>query len=107
MYNLVFGDWHARSDKLDDQAITNNGDTQKVLATVAASVILFMSSHPHDCVFATGSTPSRTRLYQIGIRRHLMEISFNFEIRGFKQGDWEPFRPGRSYDAFAILHKYL
>jgi hypothetical protein len=107
VYNLAFGDWNEVSGRLDDLVITNNGDTQKVLATVAASVIYFMSEHPYATTFATGSTPSRTRLYQIGIRKHLIEISFKFEVRGFKQFNWEPFRPGRNYEAFLILHKNL
>jgi len=107
MYNLAFGDWNEGTGRIDDLVITDNGDTQKVLATVAASVIHFMSDHPYAFVFAKGSTLSRTRLYQMGIRNHLIEISFKFEVRGSKQFNWEPFRPGRNYDAFYISHKYL
>jgi len=106
-YNLAYGDWNEAAGRIDDLAVTNNADTQKVLATVAASVSHFMSNHPHATVFAKGSTPPRTRLYQMGIRNHLMEISFRFEVMGLKQFNWEPFRPGRNYDAFYISHKYL
>ncbi len=105
MYSLSFGGWDEKSDRIDDMAITNNGDTQKILATVAASVMFFMSQQPHATVFATGSTPSRTRLYQMGIRRHLLEISCKFEIEGFREGNWEMFRPGRGYEGFLIRGK--
>ena len=104
-YNLVFGDWSKRLGRIDDQAVTNNGDRQKVLATVAASVIHFMSTHPEASIFAIGSTPPRTRLYQMGIRAYLMEITFRFEIEGFIHGQWEPFRPGRNYEGFLITNK--
>lgn len=100
MYSLSFGDWDGQLRKIDDMVITDNGDTQKILATVASSVMLFMSQHSYATVFATGSTPSRTRLYQMGIRRHLMEISVKFEVEGFREGNWELFRPGRGMRDF-------
>lgn len=104
---MAFGDWNEELGRIDDKVVTNNGDKQKVLATVAASVIHFMSRHPNACVFAIGSTPARTRLYQMGIRDHLMEITFKFSIKGFSQGGWEPFKPGRNYEAFLIMNKCL
>lgn len=106
-FNVAFGDWDERLNRINDKVVTNNGDRQKILATVAASVIHFMSKHPHAYIFATGSTPPRTRLYQMGIRDHLMEIAFKFNIHGFIQGRWEPFKPGRNYDGFLITNKYL
>jgi hypothetical protein len=35
LYNLAFGDWNADIQSLDDSVRTNNGDRDKVLATVA------------------------------------------------------------------------
>jgi hypothetical protein len=35
VYNLGFGDVNVLSNEIDDLVITNNGDSQKVLATVA------------------------------------------------------------------------
>lgn len=37
-YNLAFGDKHPASGRIDDLAISNNGDTEKILATVVAAV---------------------------------------------------------------------
>ena len=34
-YNLAFGDKISQTNELDDLVVTNNSDTQKVMATVA------------------------------------------------------------------------
>lgn len=46
--------------------ISNNHDTKKVLSTVARAVLDFLEQNPQAIVMARGSTPSRTRLYQMG-----------------------------------------
>lgn len=38
LYNLAFGDKHTVSGEIDNLAITNNDDTDKVLATVVAAL---------------------------------------------------------------------
>ena len=40
LYNLGFGDKDQTSGKIDDKVVTNNGDSHKVLATVAATLCL-------------------------------------------------------------------
>ncbi|MDP9076725.1 MAG: hypothetical protein M3O71_04815 [Bacteroidota bacterium] len=42
IYNLGFGDFNAELNEVDDLSISNNLDTQKILATVANTVIDFM-----------------------------------------------------------------
>lgn len=66
-FNLAFGDLDKAQQKLDDLSVTNNNDREKVLATVAAVVLEFLNNFPDMMVYVEGSTPSRTRLYQIGI----------------------------------------
>lgn len=39
-YNLAFGDKHPSTGGIDDLAVSDNGDTEKVLATVAAVLLL-------------------------------------------------------------------
>jgi hypothetical protein len=41
VYNLAFGDKHPVSGGIDDLAVSDNGDTEKVLATVVAAVYTF------------------------------------------------------------------
>ena len=45
-FNLGFGDWNESEARIDDVSTTNNQDTQKVLATVAATVLDFTAAYP-------------------------------------------------------------
>ncbi|WP_187293434.1 DUF6934 family protein [Dyadobacter fermentans] len=106
VYNLGFGDFDKFSGCIDDLAVTNNGDSTKVLATVATTVYEFTSAYPDAIIFATGSTKSRTRLYRIGINRHLTEIQRDFVIFGSTNYlIWQEFVPGRDYNAFFLTKK--
>jgi hypothetical protein len=91
LYNLGFGDMKEQG-VIDDEAITNNGDSQKVLATVAFTLLQFTNEYPDALVYATGSTESRTRLYRIGISNNLNMINEHFFIFGQKEDLWEPFQ---------------
>ena len=46
IFNLAFGDWDEDNQRIDDRARTNNNDLDKVLATVASTVIDFIKHHP-------------------------------------------------------------
>ncbi len=81
-YNLGFGDKDAITDDIDDTVITNNGDSEKVLATVTATLYTFTDKFPEAMIFASGSTTARTRLYRIGITNNLDVINVDFEIFG-------------------------
>jgi hypothetical protein len=106
VYNLAFGDYDEEAKGIDDQAITNNGDSLKVLATVASMVYAFAEKHPHSWIMATGSTEARTRLYRMGITNNLAEISVDFYIFGYtKNGDWVSFETGEDYEAFLVTKK--
>jgi hypothetical protein len=74
-FNLGFGDWNEAENRIDDLSTTNNGDTEKVLATVAAAVLLFTEAYPDMPVYAHGSTPGRTRLYQMGISANFPKLN--------------------------------
>jgi hypothetical protein len=41
MYNLAFGDKNPETGEIDDKVVSNNGDSEKVLATVVATVYAF------------------------------------------------------------------
>ncbi len=104
-YNLGFGDRIADTDEIDDSVTTNNGDSKKVLATVAATVYAFTDKHPEAWIYATGSSKSRTRLYRIGITNFLDEISNDFEVYGLRDGEWEEFEIDADYEAFLVKRK--
>ena len=105
VYNLAFGDKDPQSGTLNDLAVSNNGDSEKVLATVAGAVYIFCDNHPGSWIFITGSTQSRTRLYRMGISKFLEELSLDFAIYGRLNEQWERFESGKRYTAFLAYRK--
>lgn len=100
IYNLGFGDWNPTKQEMDDQVRSNNGDTERVLATVVHTVVLFTAQFPDAVVFAKGSTNGRTRMYQMGLSKYLDSIGEEFDLYGLVDGNWEIFQKNRTYEAF-------
>jgi len=109
IYNLGFGDYNAETKTIDDEIITNNGDSLKVLATIASTVYAFTEKYPDSLVFATGSNNIRTRLYRIGITNNLEDIKEDFEVYGLRVDNnvWEEFISGEDYEAFIVKRKKI
>lgn len=105
IFNLAFGDWDEKDQKINDKVRSNNSDRDKVLATVASTVIDFIKHHPAAIILAQGSTPARTRIYQMGILANWEEIGQLFEIEGFSDGIWESFEDNKNYERFALQAK--
>lgn len=105
LFNLAFGDLNALTGEFDDTVITDNGDTDKVLATVVAALYAFADAHPEAWIYATGSNKARTRLYQMGINKYFDLVCQDFEIMGELFNEWESFQKGRNYQAFAVNKK--
>lgn len=105
IYNLAFGDISVETDRIDDAVISNNQDRDLVLATVANTIFDFTNHNGNHYVYATGSTPARTRLYQMGIAGLLTEINVNFDVYGFKDGQWQVFQRNVNYKAFLVKRK--
>ena len=100
VYNLAFGDKDLITGEIDDKVVSNNGDSERVLATVVGALFAFLDEHPDAWIFVAGSTTSRTRLYQMGITKYYDEISNELEIYGRIKGDWYPFEKNKDYGAF-------
>lgn len=83
-YNLGFGDLDIETREINDEIITNNGDGQKVLATVVSTMYAFTGKNPDAYVYATGSSESRTRLYRMGITNNLEELKKDFYVFGLR-----------------------
>ena len=107
VYNLAFGDKNIETGEINDLVISDNGDSEKVLSTVVGAVYALCDKNPNAWIFATGSTPSRTRLYQIGIAKYYQELTEEFEIFGQIVEDWEVFERGKNYSAFLAKRKYV
>lgn len=103
VYNLGFGDYDEQAGGINDLSVTNNGDSLKVLATVASTVYAFTEKYPDAWILATGSTAVRTRLYRMGITNNLAEITVDFIVLGYtKEENWEEFIVGEDYEAFLL-----
>lgn len=105
VYNLAFGDKDPLTGEIDDEVISNNGDRDKVLATVAATVYEFTSQYPDARIYVTGSTEARTRLYRMGISGLLDEIANDFVVLGELGGSWEMFKSNTEYVSFLVIRK--
>ena len=105
VYNLAFGDKDYTTGEIDDTVISNNGDSEKVLATVVATVYAFTDKYPESWIYATGSTKSRTRLYRMGITKFISEIENDFEVLGETSNEWEAFRKNVEYEGFLVRKK--
>lgn len=104
---------HSKSKK-DEQAKKKNKSTGKIIkdrdkisATVAATVLDFTENFPDIMVYAKGSTPARTRLYQMGIISNLDQIEPLLEVYEFVGENWERFAKNVNYEAFIVLRKKL
>ena len=106
LFNLAFGDENRNTSEMDDLAVTNNGDTQKVLATVVAALYIFFDRNPNAIVYAAGSTPARTRLYRIGINKFYDEIQSDFYLYGRIGEKLYTFETGVDYEGFVAQRKF-
>lgn len=105
LYNLALGDKNHETGQLDDKTVTDNGDSEKVLATVVAAIYAFADKYPHVWVYATGSTEARSRLYRMGINKYFEIVETDFHIMGEQENEWEWYEKGKSYQAFAVSRK--
>ncbi|MFV0303856.1 MAG: DUF6934 family protein [Moheibacter sp.] len=105
VYNLAFGDKDLKTGEIDDEVISNNGDSEKVLATVVATVYAFTDKYLDAWIYATGSTKSRTRLYRMGITKFFKDVKEDFEVQGELKDDWETFKKGIEYEGFLVCRK--
>lgn len=107
VYNLAFGDIN-EFDDIDDLSKSNNGDRNKVLATVVKIVDLYTKKYPERLIYFRGSTVERTRLYRMAVGVNLEELSRVFEIYGeIEDGDdLVPFCKNMIISAFVVKRKY-
>ena len=105
VYNLAFGDKNSDTGQINDRIITDNGDRDKVLATVAATVYAFTDKYPDSWVYLTGSSKSRTRLYRMGIAKFFEELNQDFEVYGQLDDSWEEFKPDTEFEGFLVRRK--
>lgn len=103
-YNLTLADILA-DGSTDVLSKSNNGDLEKILATVIQTILAFLAFYPTKKVVFTGSTPSRTRLYQIVLSKELDKVKEKLDILGITDDKLELFQRNQSYIGFVISKK--
>lgn len=106
VFNLAFGDKDPLTGDINDLAVTNNGDTNKVLVTVVAALYVFFDNYPATYVYATGSTQARTRLYRMGITKFYEEMQKDFYLYGQEGDNYPEFESGKDYEGFLAQRKF-
>jgi len=106
VYNLAFGDKNSETGEIDDLAVSNNSDSEKVLATVVAALYAFFDKHPDAFVYVTGSTSARTRLYRMGITKFYEEMVQDFDLYGQVGDEFYDFEIDKDYAGFLAQRKF-
>jgi hypothetical protein len=106
VYNLAFGDIDENGD-IDDYRISDNGDRNKILATVFNVVDIYTKRYPERWIAFKGSTIERTRLYRMAVGLNLQELSQTFEIYGYIKEELKPFCKNMEINAFVIKRKKI
>lgn len=104
VYNLFLGDL-GEDGEINDLTVSDNGDRNKVLATVVSIVTSYTNRYPDRWILFQGSTESRTRLYRMAIGLHLEELSIKFEICTFVEELLVSFCKNMNINVFLIKRK--
>lgn len=100
-YSLALADVE-EDGSLNFYSVRNNGDLETIMATVAQTLLAFFQSHPTANIAFSGSTPARTRLYQIILAREQQAIAGSLVISGVRNNSLELFQPNRDYEGFVV-----
>jgi hypothetical protein len=103
-YNLSFGDADVSGD-LNDKVATNNGDAEKVLATVASIAYCFLKVDPLKSILFSATTSARMRLYRMLISNNYDEVISKVDIFGFDDENLEIFQKNKVCSAYLFKLK--
>lgn len=106
VFNLAFGDKDPVSTSLDDLAVSDNHDTERVLASVVAAIYSFLEKHPAAFIYAAGSTVARTRLFRMAITKYQIQVQTDFYLYGQLGDEFYNFEPGKTYEGFLAKRKF-
>ena len=104
VFTLGFGSVDDNGE-INDMSITNNGDTDKILATIHDIITNYTNKYPERLIYFEGSTPSRTRLYRKAIGLNAEQLSEEFLILGYYNDRFVLFVKNMNASAFLIKRK--
>jgi hypothetical protein len=102
VFNVSLGDVNSKTGELSAEAISDNGDRDRILRTVAESIILFCRRYPQVYVFVGGNSLVRNRLYRMIISNRIEEIRERCEVFGVIGFRAYPFRKNQDYNGFLV-----
>lgn len=103
-YSIILGDI-AWDGSIDINRKNDRNNAEFVLSTVAKTIAFFLSDFPEAEIIIEGSTLSRTRLYQLAIRRGMDDLGRYFDIYGMDGDNLEIFQKGKMYRSFVVTVK--
>lgn len=104
IYNLVMGDVDI-NNMINVNFVSNNGDRNKVLATIVYIVEIYLKKHPERWVYFKGNTEEKTRLYRMAVGNNLELLLLKFEIYSRIENKVLPFQKNMAVDGFLIKIK--
>lgn len=107
VYSLVLLDENQNTGEVSDTSISDNGDRNKILATVAWAVDKYTRKFPHRWVYFKGNNAQRTRLYRMAIGINFEELSLTYHVYAEVGGRIVPFSKNMHLDGFLIARKKL
>lgn len=113
VYNLGFGDIVFSDEatiEIDDDTLSNNGDLEKVIATVVHSVYLFVEHHPDMYILFGSSNKAKLRMYRMFLSRNLTQILQSFTVYGAIHNEKGqlvnvPFNSATDVDGYFVIRK--
>ena len=104
VFQLIFGNLVAENE-IDDISVNDNGDRNKILATIADAVNKYTKRYPARWIYFAGSSKSRTRLYRLAIGLNLEELSLTFDIYARTPNGMVPFSKNMEATEFYVRRK--
>ncbi len=105
IFQLGFGNL-TKEGGIDFVALSKNKDRDKVLATVAQTMLIFFEQYPTKKIYFTGSDEIRTRFYRSIFSKFIEIIELYFEVIGLGlDGKREKFIKNKAYKGFIIYTK--
>ncbi len=94
---------------VNDKIVSDNGDSEKVLATVALTIRIFTAKNPEAYIIVIGTNEARTRLYRMAISKYLEKIIIDYTVYGLPPGNssWLLFQRNAEYEAFMLQRKII
>ena len=104
VYTLMFGNVDS-NNSINYLNKTNNGDMKIILATVVKITENFLEENPSSIILFSGSSETRTKLYQRILSSNFTTFTKKIDIFGVENGKIEQFNPIKIYAGFIIRNK--